>query len=612
MGSQAAFSIQLVFNAVDSLQQPTRMWNQIMTQACCNVQPDCKSLGSDKALKKMIEMSGRSTTAGLHDSYLNFSQYTARKHDTAQRRDLVSLKALNTKRSLIRAQSKLACSQELLQLLAESDVPRARQLLARCLREGRSYEFIIHQVHQAIQGLYNPKSFDHSDFQVALLVHRLGSRKLLYALSKSKGLCSRSSLYDQYLVNLPRFECCALQQDAHRCIHENLSRFVYTQPCTERCMWLFIIDDVAVDERLRWDEWTNKIVGICREHSAELDVTFDGTEVLDRIKAAIERGEVHYGSEATVGALVPLRGQNYSAIPLFVSLTCKKNETASSLAPFMESFFSSWYLNSEGYEKRGPCGACISDGAANFRLAAAALFNQRPLRQDIDEYHEGEMFKMLSHLRLFDTSVGRFLIVDGSDDKHGGKRFRERVKSLCIGMLLSRETLHSKTIIKILHFLGETPATTSPLFAPDDAMNVEATVRLFKTMHQYKDVTLSDLLDAIESSDSAMTRAAAEVEFGELFLEFRLLASICSCLYLLLGTNHLSVSKHLSNLSTLAHLLFVVFRKSGTAFIAAQTYENWQSSIKEHYFIIARCKVERIQEPYYVFQDSGQCYVLQC
>ena len=126
------------------------------------------------------------------------------------------------------------------------------------------------------------------------------------------------------------------------------------------------------------------------------------------------------------------------------------------------------------------------------------------------------MFKMLSHLRLFDTSVGRFLIVDGSDDKHGGKRFRERVKSLCIGMLLSRETLHSKTIIKILHFLGETPATTSPLFAPDDAMNVEATVRLFKTMHQYKDVTLSDLLDAIESSDIAMTRAAAEVEFGEL------------------------------------------------------------------------------------------------
>ena len=570
---------------------------------------DCQSLLSNQAFSSMITMAERTLIGGLHDTDLNFLQIQQRKNEATKRRDRLSFAGLNVKRNLLRAKSSLAYSQELLELLAENDVPRAKQLLGRCLREGRGLQFIIFQLQQAIDGLYSPRNYEKEDFQIAILVHRLGSRKLLYALAKAKGFCSRSSLYDKYLVELPRFECCARGSDAKACILQNLERFVYAQPCEQRCMWLFIIDDVAVDERIRWDQWTNRIVGLCREHSHDVNVTFDSTDVLDRLKYAIDQGKVHYGSEATVGALVPLRGNNYSAIPLFVSLTCKKDETASSLAPFMEHFFSAWYADSRGYKQRGPCGACISDGAANFRLAAAEQFNSNLLRPNIEKYHEGEIFALLSQLRLFDLKVGRFLVVDGSDDRHGGKRFRERIKSKSKGMLLSREVLHSAAIEQMLRLLGETDASTVPLFAPADAMNVETTVRLFKVMDKYKNSTLDDLLDGIQTPTGAsvdtLDQEKATVEFGEVFKEFRLLASICSCMYKLLGTNHLSVSEHLSNLSTLSHLLFVIFRKNAGAFIAPQTYENWQSSIKEHFVVVARCKVEGLTQPYYIFQDSG-------
>lgn len=71
-----------------------------------------------------------------------------------------------------------------------------------------------------------------------------------------------------------------------------------------------------------------------------------------------------------------------------------------------------------------------------------------------------------------------------------------------------------------------------------------------------------------------------------------------------LGTKDKSVSEHLSNLSTLAHILFVVYRKSRTSFMPAQTYENIITFIVAHYKSVAQMKVENITAPFYIFQNS--------
>jgi hypothetical protein len=58
--------------------------------------------------------------------------------------------------------------------------------------------------------------------------------------------------------------------------------------------------------------------------------------------------------EATVGALLPIRRENYQARPVFASGTCKKDETAVSIIPLYRAVIDYWYEKDEGHKQRGP------------------------------------------------------------------------------------------------------------------------------------------------------------------------------------------------------------------------------------------------------------------
>jgi hypothetical protein len=96
----------------------------------------------------------------------------------------------------------------------------------------------------------------------------------------------------------------------------------------KRCLWVLGVDDVAVDERLRFSKALGVVLGLCREHSGGVDVPIQGLACLERTSAALKTGEVHMAKEATVGALLPIRRENYQVRPVFASGTYKKDETA--------------------------------------------------------------------------------------------------------------------------------------------------------------------------------------------------------------------------------------------------------------------------------------------
>jgi hypothetical protein len=101
---------------------------------------------------------------------------------------------------------------------------------------------------------------------------------------------------------------------------------------------------VAVDERLRFSKALGVVLGLCREHSGGVDVSIQGFACLERISAALKAGEVHMAKEATVGALLPIRRENYQARPVFASGTCKKDETAVSIIPLYRAVIDYWYM----------------------------------------------------------------------------------------------------------------------------------------------------------------------------------------------------------------------------------------------------------------------------
>jgi hypothetical protein len=539
----------------------------------------------------------------MHDDHVSFDQL-------ATRRDTARLKATahrfekhDARRKCANLTKKMSLTKQIFTLLATQDVPRLQQLLALCFRQGWGMQGILLKIGAAAQGLYKAAQYSKTDVDVATLVLRLGGRKLLFTLSKTHGLCSKNTV--RRLTDQPRFWCCADTVSAKAVIKRNITLFIFErEPPTERCLWVFAVDDVALDERLRFNPHQGKVLGLCREHIGDLGTSITGHDDLRRIKDRLVGGCVHLAKELTVGALMPIRSKNYQAQPVFASGTCKLHETAISLQPLYEAVIEVWYEDDRGYKLRGPIANINTDGAANFRLAAAKLLNVAPLDATVNEYHQSEMHRMLSPLVLFDTYCGvrdpssdenktKFCIVDSSDDKHSLKRWRMLCKSLARVIKVRHQLITGFQLRDCLERLGEDSQTLQPLFFPDDAQNVEACVRLCTAMDKHKDATVADIVN----------RGAPPPLYPEFLKEFRVISHISSCFVLLLGTQDKSISQHLTSLSKLSHILLVVYRRRGTSFCPAQTYENIQSFVVAHYKSVAQQKAEGAHE-YYIFQDS--------
>jgi len=98
------------------------------------------------------------------------------------------------------------------------------------------------------------------------------------------------------------------------------------------------------------------------------------------------------------------------------------------------------------------------------------------------------------------------------------------------------------------------------------------------------------------------------------FRELRLLGNVIHCMVILIighdgafksndHMNHFSVSQLLVTGSTLAHLLFTVYRMNKSHFLAPQNYRNWQDSIKSMFCSVTMHKYHKVDD-YYWFLDS--------
>ena len=158
---------------------------------------DCSDIPYSQQYRHLVDVASRTLDkkSGLHDKELNHIQALQRKDSWKANAKRQSFEALASKRKLATAMRTLDLHQEILQLLSEQKVPRIKQLLATCLKQGWSMGAVLRKIASAIDGLYSPQQFDETDHQIALLTLRLGGRKLLYALTKSSGIASRRTLY---------------------------------------------------------------------------------------------------------------------------------------------------------------------------------------------------------------------------------------------------------------------------------------------------------------------------------------------------------------------------------------------------------------------------------
>jgi hypothetical protein len=57
--------------------------------------------------------------------------------------------------------------------------------------------------------------------------------------------------------------------------------------------YVIMADECAVDERLRHDQHSDEVTGLCREHVSVVDIKVSSLDNLLEIKLALDEGAVH-------------------------------------------------------------------------------------------------------------------------------------------------------------------------------------------------------------------------------------------------------------------------------------------------------------------------------
>lgn len=282
----------------------------------------------------------------------------------------------NARRSNFALSRRVADHKRLLMLLGSHDIPRIRRILTIALRKGASIQKILNVVQSAAAGLYSPRGgFTDRELDISFLVKAIGGPKLLYALTKSHGLASDSTVARHHPI--PRIRS-SISVPTAEDINHNISAFLnpHIKPAPPNALAgnILMFDGIALETKCRYCVDRNHILGLSRETSHRVDTQVTSIENIDTIRTALfnpesDEKKVTFGSDATVVAVAPYaRKDHYSPVPIAVSPS-DKTEKGAALATWIETTLWSWAEHPNGAAVHGPIWALGSDGDSSFRLA---------------------------------------------------------------------------------------------------------------------------------------------------------------------------------------------------------------------------------------------------
>ncbi|KAK6984736.1 hypothetical protein R3P38DRAFT_3332782 [Favolaschia claudopus] len=206
----------------------------------------------------------------------------------------------------------------------------ARKLIGKMAALNEHKQFVMAvasgRVERVTQLVYNPKGFTEDDIMLGLLILRLGGARLTGILMPSSN--SHIAEIEDNIV------ACAEGEPESSGPPRIMHRVV-------------MLDEIAVEQRPRWDDKTNNILGACRECSNRVSFQLNTAADLEVFFNALDDGDIHLASEATVVAFGVLDKDPrvYSPRPCCISGT-DKTETGPEHAKFIQQILTA------GYNKR--------------------------------------------------------------------------------------------------------------------------------------------------------------------------------------------------------------------------------------------------------------------
>ncbi|KAI9432593.1 hypothetical protein H4582DRAFT_2132159 [Lactarius indigo] len=329
--------------------------------------------------------------------------------------------------------TKLNASQRLLGKATALDNHKQWIMAIARLKHKAGIKSLIQQYERAAEKLYQPKGYSNEDLMRSIVMLRLGGARVAEFAHRSLSLPSittirRNTVLQSLIVSPSAPTVSEVERNIMSC-HSGLAGAGDTLDLAldsgtssgglQVMHQVIMFDELAIEQRVHWDDSTNKFLGLCREHGHEVPLDFTSERELDILCNAINDNLVHLASEATVAGIGVLSEvpREYSVRPIMFSGTCKR-ETGPHHARILQVVLEA----ANKVKGRKNCTyhtVCIaSNGEAKRGDAFVILTMSSQLSASSPIYGQLSSLKLMNHL------VGPDDLTADKDFKHVFKRQR--------------------------------------------------------------------------------------------------------------------------------------------------------------------------------------------
>ncbi|KAF8155394.1 hypothetical protein B0H34DRAFT_849557 [Crassisporium funariophilum] len=477
-------------------------------------------------------------------------------------------------------------------LLGTNDIPGLRRLIAAALRRGISARGLVLRLEQAIAGAYSPRGgFNQREHDIAFLVQAIAGPRLLYALNKSHGFASTSTV--QRNTKIPRLLPSVGIPSAEE-MRENMSAFLNPSikprppslPSGKIAGNILMFDGVALESKCRYCRRRDSAIGICREHAKNVNPRITSFASIAKLRTALfdeedDDKKACFGSDATVVAMASYaRSDHYRPIPLIVSPS-DKTEKGEWLALWIQTLIDEYSVHIYGSIMHGPIFSIGSDGDSSFRKARQIIC----IKVEIDRNSElGKIVCSLLGINVWTSPEG---ITGTCDPKHVFKRFATLLQNPQ-GFLVHDTLVTATDIVQHLAALPDMSVEdASSLLTPTDRQNVPKAVSLIQHLQLVQGLPAPLHPGGQNSRD--------KVNFMSKMLGHFVLPFI---------TIEMSLSQQLESLSTFSHLAVAMFIIHGVACLTGALYADAQSIVKNLFLTVARLQITDLTLNFYILMEG--------
>ncbi|KAH9004151.1 hypothetical protein EDB86DRAFT_3208354 [Lactarius hatsudake] len=498
---------------------------------------------------------------------------------------------LNDSRKLLVKVGALEDHKQWIMAIASGRVDRVASLVQAGLKQQVGIKTLIQQYERAADKLYKPKGFTNEDIMRSIVLLRLGGARVAQFAHQSLALPSLTTIRRQTV--LPALVVSPSAPTVADVEANVISCYSSFRPVSGSCsggttldsdLWqpsdkikdkivhqVLMLDELAIEKRVRWDDAHNKFQGTCREHNHRIPLDFTSERELDILCGAIESDEVHLASEATVAAIGVLSSdpREYAVRPILFSGTCKK-ETSEQHARVIKTVLDACNRQKRRNNATYRTVCIASDGEA--KRGDALVIQTMTSELSVNS----PIYALLRPLDFLNLLVGPDDITADKDFKHIIKRQRNvfmRNKGVeILGFCITPSILRSQ-----LEYNGVSSHQLRSLLNPNDKQDVVLAYSLLKEIWS--------LPPPPAGSDPAFALARHALNIYGEFAQHLMLPYVCV---------DQNLDEQLIHLSAAAHLAFLLYRhnSASTRFMPRQSYLDIVLMVKNAYFCVAKMKVD--------------------